>query len=576
MPVDAAPCWAKDMRIHFSPNRDRLIDTKAEETALPTAPFRYPIFRRIWVATLVSNFGTVIQSVGASWMMISLSGSAVHVALVQSSATLPIMLLALVTGAVADNMDRRLIMLTSQCIMLTMSAILAICALMGYLTPWLLLLITFLLGCGTAFNAPAWQASVGEMVPRPALPGAIAMNGIAFNIARSLGPAIGGIIVAAAGAAAAFLTNALSYIGMIIVLLRWRPRKEPRLLPRETLGTAIGAGVRYVSQSPHLRVLFGRATLFGFAASATAALMPLVARDLMSGGPLTFGLLLGAFGVGSIVGALNSGRLRQHLTTEWIIRFSTLCVGLGAAVVAVSRILPLTVLGLGFAGAGWVLALSTFNASVQLGTPRWVVARAVSIYQMFAFGGMAIGSWGFGLLAEREGVSLALLAAAALHGLGILAGFIKPLPEMQNQNLDLLGRWTEPETNVPVETRSGPIVVTIEYRIAPDNMIAFLHVMDERRRIRLRDGARHWRLLRDLEDEQLWIERYQVPTWLDYVRHNQRRTHADTAISERIRELHEGTWPPRVHRMIERQTGSLPGSRDMSGPDFPHSLVDPT
>jgi MFS family permease len=576
MPVDAAPCWAKDMRIHFSPNRDRLIDTKAEETALPTAPFKYPVFRRIWIAILLSNFGTVIQSVGASWMMISLSGSAVHVALVQSSATLPIMLLALVTGAVADNLDRRLIMLASQTLMLVISAILAIFAVMGFLTPWLLLALTFLLGCGTAFNAPAWQASVGEMVPRPALPGAIAMNGLALNIARSVGPAIGGMIVAAAGAFMAFLTNAVSYIGLIFVLLRWRPRREPRLLPRETLGTAIGAGVRYVTQSPDLLVLLGRAMLFGFAASATTALMPLVARDLISGGPLTYGFLLGAFGVGSIIGALNSGRLRRHLTTEWIVRLSTLAVALGAVIAAVSRILPLTMLGLGFAGAGWILALSTFNASVQLATPRWVVARAVAIYQMFAFGGLAVGSWGFGLLAEIEGVSFALLAATVLHGLGILAGFVKPLPEMQNQNFDLINRWTEPETNVPVETRTGPVVVTIDYRIDPEDIIAFLHIMDERRRIRLRDGARHWRLLRDLEDEQFWIERYQVPTWLDYIRHNQRRTHADTAVSERIRELHKGSWPPRVHRMIERQTSSLPGSRDMSGPDFPHSLVDPT
>lgn len=552
-----------------------LIDT-TEEPAPAKSPLQIPIFRMVWIASIVSNFGTIIQSVGASWMMISLSGSAVHVALVQASTTMPIMLLALVAGAIADNMDRRLIMLTAQGGMLVTSALLAIFAALGYLTPWLLLVFTFLLGCGTAFYGPAWQASVGEMVPRSALPGAIALNSVNFNIARSLGPAIGGMIVAAAGAAMAFLANALSYIGMIVVLLRWRPVAQPRLLPRETLGMAIGAGLRYVGQSPHLRILLGRATLFGVAASATSALMPLVARDIMSGGPLTYGLLLGAFGVGSVAGALSSGQLRRYLTTEWIVRGSTLAMAVAAAVAGISRMLPLTMLALVFAGAGWVLALSTFNASVQLSTPRWVVARAVSLYQMFAFGGMAIGSWGFGLLAETKGVTAALLAAAVLHFFGILAGFTKPLPQSQDQNLDLLGHWTEPETTVPVQARSGPVVVTIEYRIAPENIIAFLNVMDERRRIRRRDGARQWRLLRDLEDEKLWIERYQVPTWLDYVRHNQRRTHADVATSEQIRALHEGSWPPRIHRMIERQTGSMAGHRDLSGTDFPPSLADPT
>ena len=551
------------------------IDDSTDTASPPPAPLSIPIFRMVWIASLISNFGTIIQSVGASWMMISLSGSAVHVALVQASTTLPIMLLSLVAGAVADNFDRRLIMLMSQLAMLAVAVLLSVCAALGLLSPWLLLGFTFLLGCGLAFNAPAWQASVGEMVPRPALPGAIALNSVAFNIARSLGPAIGGMIVAAAGAAAAFLTNAVTYVGLIVVLLRWRPQRQPRTLPREPLGTAIGAGLRYVSQSPDLRLVLGRALLFGLAASATSALMPLVARDLIAGGPLTFGLLLGAFGIGSIAGALNSGRLRQHLTTEWIVRLATLLMAVGATVTALSRILPLTMLALAVAGAGWVLALSTFNASVQLSTPRWVVARAVSIYQMFAFGGMAIGSWVFGHLAEGKDVAVALLAATALHIGGFLAGIMRPLPEKQDRNLDLMDRWTEPETMVPVEPRSGPIVVTIEYRIAPESVIAFLNAMDERRRIRRRDGARQWRLLRDLGDEQLWIERYQVPTWIDYVRHNLRRTHADAANSDRIRELHLGSWPPVVHRMIERQTGSHPDTHGSSGPDYHPSLPDP-
>ena len=279
----------------------------APDSIKVASPLTVPIFRDVWVANLVSNFGGLIQSVGASWMMVSLASSPQLVALVQTSATLPIMLLSLWAGAVADNLDRRLVMLCAQSFMLIVSVTLAACAWLGVLSPWVLLGFTFLIGCGAAFNGPAWQASVGDMVPRPALPGAIALNAMGMNIARSVGPAIGGLIVAAAGAASAFLFNAVSYVGLIVVLARWRPVTPPRLLPRERLGVAMGAGLRYVAMSPNLRVVMLRAGLFGLAASAVPALMPLVARDLMGGGALTYGVLLGGFGMGAVGGALASG-----------------------------------------------------------------------------------------------------------------------------------------------------------------------------------------------------------------------------------------------------------------------------
>ena len=535
------------------------------------APFRHRIFRDIWIASLVSNFGGLIQSVGASWMMVSLASSPQFVALVQASTTLPIMLLSLWAGAVADNLDRRLVMLWSQGFMLVVSATLAACAWLGLLSPWLLLGFTFLIGCGTAINGPAWQASVGDMVPRPALPGAISLNSLGFNIARSAGPAIGGLIVAAAGAAAAFLANAVSYVGLIVVLARWKPETPPRLLPRERLGVAMGAGLRYVAMSPNLRVVMLRAGLFGLAASAVPALMPLVARDLMGGGALTYGVLLGAFGVGAVGGALASSRLRRRLTNERIVLLGGLALALGGAATAVSPVMAGTIVALMLAGAGWVLALSTFNVTVQMASPRWVVARGLALYQMMAFGGMAAGSWLSGVVAEDRGVATALLVAASVQIAGALLGFRMPLPQVEDLNLDPLSRWTEPETAVPIERRSGPVVVSIEYRIAQKDIVTFLRVMDERGRIRRRDGARHWTLLRDLGDPLLWVERYHVPTWLDYVRHNQRRTHADADNSAQISALHQGPDAPVVHRMIERQTGSLPftrapGSRELSGP----------
>ncbi len=530
-------------------------------TAPPASPFALPLFRAVWIASLLSNFGGLIQSVGASWMMTGLNASPRMIALVQASSTLPIMLLALWAGAVADNLDRRRVMLAAQVFMLVTSALLAIGAWAGVVTPWLLLVFTFLIGCGTAINGPAWQASVGDMVPRTMLPDAVAYNSMGFNIARSAGPAIGGAIVAAAGAAAAFLLNALSYVGLIVVLHRWRPGLPPRRLPRERLGVAMAAGVRYVSLSPQIRIVLIRAALFGVAASAIPALMPLVARDLMDGGPLTYGMLLGGFGVGAVAGALLGGPLRGRVSTEGIVRIASLALAAGAAATALVGWWPLAIPALALAGAGWVVALSTFNVSVQMASPRWVVARAIALYQMAAFGGMAAGSWLFGSIATTHGPAVALLVAAAIQLFGIAAGVVLPLSAISQLDLTPRDGWLEPQTAIPVEARSGPIVVTVEHRVAQADIAAFLAVMSERRRIRRRDGARHWVLLRDLGEPTLWVERYHFPTWLDYVRHNERRTIADQANSEALHALWIDGIPPVVHRRIERQTGSLPHAR---------------
>jgi MFS family permease len=535
----------------------------------PLAPMRHGIFRAVWFASLASNFGGLIQSVGASWMMASIADSADLVALVQASTTLPIMLFSLVAGAIADNYDRRVVMVVAQFFMLAVSVALTACTFLGLITPWILLTFTFFIGCGTALNGPAWQSSVGEMVPRSDLPAAIALNSMGFNIARSVGPAIGGAIVAAAGAATAFAVNALSYLALIFVLVRWRPHREARTLPPETLGVAISAGLRYIAMSPVILNVLGRGFVFGFAASAAQALMPLVARDLVQGGPVTFGLLLGAFGAGAVLGALLTTRLRQLLSVEALVRLSFLGFGICAMGAALSSRTPLTMAAMALGGACWVLALSTFNVTIQLSAPRWVVGRALAIYQTSAFGGMALGSWIWGVLAEQIGVGGALVISALAHVIGGVIGVVSALPDLKEINLDPLRRWTEPKVALDIQPRSGPIVITIEYVIRQEDEVEFRAVMAERRRVRRRDGARHWTLLRDLSDPQVWIERYHTPTWLDYVRHNQRITQADARIGERLRELHRGPEPPRVHRMIERQTGSL-----SSEPTPPHEMAD--
>ncbi|MGE4323518.1 MAG: MFS transporter [Sphingobium sp.] len=547
-------------------------ETESPET---TSPLKVPIFRAIWLASLASNFGGLIQSVGAAWMMTSLSASPQLVALVPAATTLPIMLLALWAGALADNLDRRLVMLACQLVMLLVSALLAVAAWGGILTPWILLGFTFVIGCATAINGPAWQAAVGDMVPRAALPNAVALNSMGFNLARSTGPALGGVIVAVTGAASAFFLNAVSYIGLVVVLLRWRPVPVPKVLPRERIGVAMGAGVRYVAMSPNIQRVLMRSVIFGMGAIAASALMPLVARDLLGGGALTFGVLSGAFGGGAVVGALSSARLRARFDTETIVRLASYGMALGSIMVAFSGSMLLSVPGLVLSGAGWVLALSLFNVTVQMSAPRWVVARAVAMYQMMAFGGMAVGAWLFGAIAERDSVVTALQAAALIQLLAGLVGHLRPLPQIGEDNLAPQDRWREPELAVPVEARSGPVVITIEYRIPAGSVVPFLAAMNERSRIRRRDGAHGWTLLRDLEQPDLWIERYHVPTWLDYIRHNQRRTVADIANSDAIRMLHAGPWPMVVHRMIERQTGSLPVSRGPDSREMADPMTDP-
>ncbi|WP_137933508.1 MFS transporter [Mesorhizobium comanense] len=531
-----------------------MIDEKPEEGVSALAPFRHGIFRAVWAASLVSNFGGLIQGVGAAWMMTTIATSPYQVALVQASTTLPIMLFALVAGAIADSFDRRKVMLVAQTFMLVVSVLLTVFTYYNLLTPWTLLAFTFLIDSGTALNSPSWQASVGDMVPRNKVPAAVALNSMGFNLTRSVGPAIGGIIVAAAGAAAAFLANAVSYIGLIIVMARWKPNVPASTLPRESLGAAMGAGLRYVAMSPNIGKVLVRGAAFGFSAGAVLALLPLVARDVVKGDALTYGIMLGSFGIGAVGGALISVRLRQLLSSETMVRCAFAGFAVCAFNAAISHQAWQTSLGLLVGGACWVIALSHFNVTVQMATPRWVVGRVLSVYQTATFGGIALGSWIWGVVADAHGAETALIAAAIAMLAGGAIGLVLPLPQQQVLNLDPLNRFKEPHLALDLKPRSGPIAIMIEYIIRHEDEAEFLATMAERGRIRRRDGARNWTLARDLENPTIWIEHYHTPTWLEYVRHNGRITHADAMVGERLRALHSGEEPPRVRRVIERPT----------------------
>lgn len=517
------------------------------------SPFRHETFRLLWLATLVSNLGGLVQSVGAGWMMTTLTDSHNMVALVQASTTLPIMVFSLAAGALADNFDRRTVMIIAQAGMMIVSLLLAAMAILGLLNPWLLLTFTFLIGCGTALFNPSWQASMGDIVPRADLPNAVTLNSVGFNMMRSVGPAIGGLIVALASAGAAFAFNAISYVPLIFSLWRWKPERPAARLPREDFASAMWAGVRYVALSPHLTIVLFRALLFGLAAISILALLPSVASDYVGGGALVYGTLLGCFGLGAIGGAFLNGRVRERYSNEAIVRlasigFAASCMGLGF-----SRDPILSHLVLLPAGACWVLSLSLFNVSVQLSTPRWVVGRALSLYQTATFGGMAAGSWIWGMTADAIEPGGALACAGLVLLLCALVGLRLPLPQFNTRDLNPLNTFSEPVLKLDVRPRSGPIMVMVDYRIDHADISKFLALMVDRRRIRRRDGARQWSLLRDLEDPDLWVESYHVPTWIDYLRHNMRRTKADADNVEQLRALHRGPGSPRVHRMIERQ-----------------------
>jgi MFS family permease len=531
------------------------------------APFRTRIFLAVWLASLASNFGTLIQSVGASWLMTSLTRESDVVALVQAATALPIMLLSMPAGAIADIWDRRALMLIAQGFMVVVSITLTALAFAGLVTPWVLLALTFLLGCGSALYGPAWQSSVGDQVPREHLPAAVALNSMGFNIARTTGPAIGGAIVAVGGAAFAFLTNAFSYVALIVVLARWkRPVAKPTL-PPEGIGGAMGAGLRYVRLSPVIRTVLIRAFVFGLMGSSIWALMPLVARDIVRGGPLTYGFLLGAFGGGAVVGALFSTQVRLRYSTERIVSVGSISFGLACVVVAWSPWIAPSMLALLVAGAAWVLTLSTFNITTQTSAPRWVVGRALAVYQMAAFGGMAFGSWTWGLWAEHGGLSESITASGVLMTLSFLLARWLPLHPFQHVPLDPLRAPAEIDVHGNVPPEAGPVVITVAYRVRREDWDEFTIAMHRLGRIRRRDGAHRWRLMQDLDDPQWWTERWQHATWLDHLRQLHRTTVADREIRDRARAFHIGPDGPKVRHMIERSPEEarqhLEGLRDV-------------
>lgn len=521
------------------------------------APLRIALFRRIWLASLATNLGLMIHGVGAAWAMTQMTSSADMVALVQTALMLPVMLLSVTAGAIADMFNRRIVALLALSLGLTAATTLSVLAHFSLLTPNIVLAFTFLIGCGMALFGPSWQASVSEQVPPDTLPSAVALNGISYNIARSFGPAIGGVIVATAGSAAAFVCNALLYLPLLVVFFLWRRVVEPSRLPPERLSRAIVSGVRYIVHSPSLRVVLWRTLATGIGGTSILALMALIARDMLGGGAQTFGIMLGAFGMGAVVGALNVETMRRQFSSEVAIRICLLTMGIGIGVVAHSRTPTLTAAALVVAGAGWMLAITMFNISIQLSAPRWVAGRALAIFQAAISGGVAIGSWGWGHVADWIGTDHALMISAAVVLLSPLLGLWLRMPAAGGRDDQAVDPLADPEVALSIKARSGPIVIEIEYRVDQERAREFFGVMQQVQFTRQRNGAYGWSIARDLADPELWTERYHCPTWTDFLRQRNRSTQSERALHQRAADFHLGPDPVRVRRMLERPFGSV-------------------
>jgi MFS family permease len=394
------------------------------------APFRWPVFRAIWIANVTSALGSLIQQTAAAWLMTELTSSHLLVALVQASVTIPVLLFGLFAGVIADNFDRRLVMLTANAGMLTLSAILAVLAWTGAVTPWLLLAITIAIGAGFALNGPAWQASIRQMVPRSDLPQAISMNTIAYNTARSLGPAIGGVLLSLSGPSLAFTVNAVSYLALIVVLLRWRPQSPPRAERHRTLA-AIVVGVRFAwANSPVRRVLV-RGFAFGMGAISFQALLPLVAKEQLAGNEIAFGLMFGAFGVGSVLTALWIAQARRRFGPEAIVTSATIIAAAAVTVLAFAPSVPVAMIAGFMAGGGHVSALTSFNVSVQVRSPEELLGRSLALFQATIFGGMAVGAGLWGQVSDLFDIRAALLASAAWLAVSLaILRFVAPMPKI--------------------------------------------------------------------------------------------------------------------------------------------------
>ncbi|GAC1428234.1 MAG: MFS transporter [Ktedonobacteraceae bacterium] len=514
------------------------MSSKAQATLSEWSPLRISLFRALWFATLAANIGTWMQNVGGVWLMTSLSPSPLLVALMQAAASFPVILVGLPAGALADIVSRRQLLLITNIWTLIAAAGLSLLTFLHLTNIWILLIFTFALGLGATVSNPAWQAINSELVPPDELPAAVTLSSVSFNLARAVGPALGGVIVGFAGPSVVFLLNALAFLYVVFVIYRWHPALRKSMLPTERMFGAIRTGVRYTFFAPELHTVLIRTGAFIFCASGLWALLPSVVRHELKLGSLGYGLLLGFIGLGAVVGAAFLPRIQQKLPVDMLITMMTFVyagamIGLGFLH---NLFLLCTLMFL--CGIAWLALVSSFNVAAQEASPAWVRARFLGIYLLIFQGGTAIGSIVWGLVASQFSDSIALLVGAIGAIIGVTTALRWHIAD--SERLDLtLWHTSQPKVIIEPTYEEGPILVEMEYHVQQAMYQDFIHAMFDMRRIRERDGAVHWNLYSDPDAPNRHIETFMMESWLEFLRQQDRLTNTDRAINDHVLSLLE-------------------------------------
>lgn len=521
----------------------------------PWAPLRRRVFLLLWLAGLASNIGTWMNEMAAGWLMTTLTDSTTLIALVRALVTLPVFMFAIPAGAFGDIFDRRKILLVVGALLTMIAGFLGLLVQLELITPAWLLICIFLLGTGTAFLLPLWQAIIPSLVPRRELAAAIALNSVAFNTSRAFGPALAGIAIVSLGMAYPFYFNALSYFAVIGAVYFWRDGSLSKgaRAPAEGPLTAIVAGLRFVRQSEPMKATIKRAAVFFFFVSSYWALLPLVARDILQGGPQTYGYLTAAIGLGALVSALALPVLRRRFRIDHVATGGAFLNAAAMTVFGMSDQIALSFAASFVAGLGWVSVLNSLHMSAQTALPDWIRARGLSIYIVMIFGAMSMGSVIWGAAADYWDVPTALVASALLLGVATL--FTMHLKLHTGDRLDLAPsmHWNAPDVSGDVDQSDGPVMVTVRYRVDAEHEGAFVDALHQLKPSRMKSGAYRWEFYRDSEDPEAFIESFWLNTWADHLRQHERVSVGDQQLQERIQSLLIDGEAPEVRHWIRKE-----------------------
>jgi len=510
----------------------------------------HPVFRLVWFTGLFANLGDWAQSVAAAWVLTVTAASPFLIALIQVATAVPLVLLSLPTGALADIYDRRKMILAGEACCVLGGLGLTVLGFLDLLEPVGLIGLTFLIAIGYALEGPAWQAAVGDMVPKPAVASAVLLNAINYNVARALGPAIGGLLLAWLGAPWVFLISTVSFGGLLAAIWSWNWRPARTALPPEMLGEAVTGGLRFARHSLVTRRVATRSFIFGFCASSVWALLPLLALAQLGQDALGYGILLGALGIGAVCGGFVVHPAREWLGTSWLISTSAFVFAVVLLVLGTVHVTAVVVPVLFLGGVAWIAVVSTYNTAVQLLVPDWVKARAMAIYQMALYGGLALGSVAWGAMAESTGVAAALAASGVALLVGALWALRLKIPDIALVDLRPAPLRKTDLPAPPIDPRRDAVMVVVEYRIAPEQERDFIRATARLREVRLRNGASRWSLFRDAADRLKWSEVYFVDSWYQHLRLLARLTAGDRELIDRVGRLHQGPPPPAVRHAI--------------------------